>query len=56
MIIITITMRRFQYDNINNIAQIKIEYIFSLLIRSSNISILFTINIMIKHLIYNDNC
>ena len=54
-IVKTIIMRRFQHDHINNIAQTEIEHTFSLLIRSSNISILFIINNVINHLTYNDN-
>ena len=49
-IVIAIIMRRFQYDHINNIAQIEIKHIFSLLIKSSNILIFFTIGNMIKNL------
>ena len=49
-------MRRFQHNHINNTTQIEIEYIFSLLINFSNILIHLIINIMIKHLTYNDNC
>ena len=45
-----IIMRRFQRDHINNIAQIEIEYIFSLLTRFLNISIFFTIDNVIKNL------